>query len=82
MCVIEQMVLREILHRAREAGIQTLVGVYRPSDRNSLVRDHYRKLGFNQIEQRPDGTTIWTMQATAEIDAAPMTVRHLGHTPA
>lgn len=75
---VEQMVLREIVMRAREEAIDTLIGVYRPSEKNAMVRDHYAKLGFSKADEEADGTTIWTLPCCAEIEAAPMTVRRFG----
>jgi FkbH-like protein len=71
---VEQMVLREILQQAREAGIRTLLGVYRPTEKNALVRDHYRKLGFTPVATQADGGTVWSMPTTTVIAAVPMTV--------
>jgi FkbH-like protein len=76
---VEQMVLREILMQARGANIQTLTGVYRPTEKNGLVRDHYRRLGLTQTGELSDGTTLWAMPACTQIEAVPMTVRRLGH---
>jgi FkbH-like protein len=74
---VEQMVLREILGRARETGIDKLVGIYRPSDKNAMVRDHYEKLGFSKLAVEPDGTTLWTMPSATAVEPAPMAVRRL-----
>ncbi len=73
---VEAMVLREVLAQARAAGIERLVGVYRPTDRNGMVRDHYAKLGFTLIGGEAPGETRWELPATTEIAAAPMEVRH------
>ena len=54
---VEQMVLREILAHARAAGICRLAGVYRPTDRNKLVFDHFAKLGFAKVEEEEFGQT-------------------------
>jgi FkbH-like protein len=43
---VESMVLAEILEHARRNEIRTLTGGYLPAGRNSLVKDHYQKLGF------------------------------------
>ena len=76
---VEQMVLREILEHAERAGIRKLIGVYRPTDRNKLVQDHYAKLGFTHIKTTEDGATIWGLDVlNASIDAAPMKVRSQG----
>lgn len=75
---VESMVLRELLQHARCRNIRKLIGVYRPTDRNKLVEQHYQKLGFALAEQLPDGSTIWHLDvAGADIDPAPMTVRSL-----
>jgi FkbH-like protein len=72
---VEHMVLREILAHAREAGINKIVGVYRPTDRNKLVVDHYSKLGFVKIREDESGATWWEMQVDgAEPESAPMKV--------
>lgn len=73
---VEQAVLREILEQARSAGIKRLVGVYRPTDRNDMVRDHYGKLGFKQVQDDADGTTLWELGTDAEIDEVPMAVQY------
>jgi FkbH-like protein len=73
---VEQMVLREILLRARQTGIRTLIGTYRPTERNALVRDHYRNLGFALRTEQADGTTVWTLPAATEVAAVGMAVRY------
>ncbi len=72
---VEQMVLREILCRAREAGIDRVVGHFVPTEKNALVRDHYEKLGFAKVDER-DGATTWSMPAATEIAEVPMRVIH------
>jgi FkbH-like protein len=71
---VESMVLREIAHHARAYGIDRLVGVYVPTDRNGMVRDHYEKLGFRPLDDATTGTTMWAFDTATEIDAAPMLV--------
>ncbi|WP_244513147.1 MULTISPECIES: HAD-IIIC family phosphatase [unclassified Ensifer] len=70
----EQMVLREILRQACEAGIRTLVGIYRPTDRNAMVRDHYAKLGFTQVAAEEGSTSRWMLDTATEIGSAPMRI--------
>ena len=72
---VEHMVLREILEHARAAGIKKLVGIYRPTDRNKLVIDHYAKLGFSKIEEETSGLTRWELLLEgAAPESAPMKV--------
>ncbi len=74
---VEQMVLREILRRAREAGIDRVIGRYLPTEKNALVRDHYEKLGFAKVDEH-DGTTNWSMPTATEIAEVPMRVVRSG----
>src|ERR1019366_335755 len=72
---VEHMVLREILEHARANGIHKLVGVYKPTDRNKLVVDHYAKLGFIQVMTDETGSTRWELMVEgAEPEAAPMKI--------
>ncbi len=72
---VEHMVLRQILERASAAGIKKIVGVYKPTDRNKLVVDHYAKLGFTNIAQEESGLTRWELVVEgAAPEVAPMKV--------
>ena len=69
---VEHMVLREILKHARAAGIQKLIGTYRPTDHNSLVIDHYANLGFTKVAENESGTTYWILEVSkADPEDAP-----------
>ncbi len=72
---VEQMVLREIVLNARDVGVDRLVGTYRPTEKNALVKDHYEKLGFARVDERPGGVTVWSLSTDTEIPAVPMKVR-------
>jgi FkbH-like protein len=76
---VEEATLQEILFHARRAGINSLIGTYRPTERNSLVEKHYEKLGFTSLETKADGTTVWQLEVAAmpEIEL-PMKIRRLG----
>lgn len=71
---VERMVLREILEQARARGIEKVVGVYIPSARNDMVKDHYRGLGFEQLSAGKDGETAWELGANADVAPAPMQI--------
>jgi FkbH-like protein len=75
---VETMVLREIILHARAAGITRLLGIYRPTERNALVVDHYEKLGFRRVELYADGTTVWELSTETEVSAAPMMIKRSG----
>ncbi len=72
---VEHMVLREILAHARGLGISKLTGVYKPTERNKLVVDHYAKLGFTKVGEQESGLTRWELQvAGADPERAPMKI--------
>lgn len=72
---VEHMVLREILEYARAARIHKLRGIYRPTERNKLVVDHYAKLGFMKTGDDASGLTQWELLVDiADPESAPMKV--------
>ena len=72
---VEQAVLAEIVLQARAAGITTLEGIYRPTDRNEMVRDHYAKLGFVRLDDGTDGSSRWALRTDVELEEQPMMVQ-------
>lgn len=46
---VEAATLNLIAEQALKMGAARLIGEYRPSAKNGMVRDHYRKLGFADI---------------------------------
>ena len=51
---VEEAVLQDIITHALSERVEKLVGVYRPIKRNIIVRQHYKKLGFNKIKAIAD----------------------------
>ena len=45
---VEEAALQDIVTNARDNGATKLIGFYSPTDRNMIVKDHYKKLGFNK----------------------------------
>lgn len=71
---VEQAVLAEIVFHARAAGIETLEGVYLPTDRNEMVREHYGRLGFTRIDYSAHASSRWELGTDVELEELPMTV--------
>lgn len=40
-------------------GVTEIIGKYIPSDKNAMVQDHYKRLGFSCILKQDDGYTEW-----------------------
>ena len=61
---VEEATLNLIVEQALEMGCNTLLGEYRPTAKNVMVRDLYKQLGFTQIDDAGDGTTRWELPLT------------------
>ena len=48
---VELAVLQDIARSAKAAGVYRLAGIYKPTPRNIIVKDHYEKLGFTKITE-------------------------------
>jgi FkbH-like protein len=57
---VEEAILQHLVQQARLTGITEIVGRYIPTARNGLVRDHFRRLGFDQTGAQ-DGGTVWQL---------------------
>jgi FkbH-like protein len=53
---VERSMLNVVADVARRFGYSRLLGEYRQSAKNAMVKDHYRSLGFEPIGEPPDGT--------------------------
>ena len=50
---------------AAERGCKLVRGVYRPTEKNQMVKDFYGRFGFTHAENLPDGSTVWTLKTDA-----------------
>ncbi|PBN41943.1 HAD-IIIC family phosphatase [Sphingobium sp. D43FB] len=71
---VEKMVLAEIVRIARAEGASEIVGVYRPTSRNVLVRDHYEGLGFSSLGEDEEGNSRWIRSTAPVLDLPPIKV--------
>jgi FkbH-like protein len=69
----EQALFGEVLSAARALGVEEIVGLYRPTDRNDMVRDLYRGLGFELVSESAQETR-WRL-AVAGAAAPPHHIR-------
>ena len=58
---VEEAALNVLADRAKQSGYRSLVGLYRPTAKNSMVAGLYDRLGFNLSETLEDGSTRWTL---------------------
>ena len=45
---MEKFMFDRLVEAARERGISEIAGVFKPTQKNALVRDHYPQLGFTR----------------------------------
>lgn len=57
---VEEATLNILVDRARELGCKRLSGTYKPTAKNGMVRDHYKRLGF-ELLQETQGETTWVL---------------------
>ena len=58
---VEDATLASLARAAAAQGATRLVGQYRPTAKNGMVREHYAKLGFAKLDELADGTVRWTL---------------------
>jgi len=59
---VEEACLNVLAERCAELGAERLVGLYRPTAKNGIVREMYSRLGFELLERQPDGETRWQLR--------------------
>jgi FkbH-like protein len=72
---VEQGILSCIVAKARTAGISTIRASFIPTTKNSMVKDHYDKLGFHLEKAQSDGCRYYKATvADINIDEIPISM--------
>ena len=58
---VEEATMNILAAEAADLGAANLIGEYRPTGKNSLVREHYAKLGFSPVSVAPGDNTLWSL---------------------
>ncbi len=58
---MEEETLNLVAAEALRLGARCLVGEYRPTAKNGMVREHYLRLGFALMQQDAEGATTWQL---------------------
>jgi FkbH-like protein len=58
---VEQATLNLLVKEARRRGHKALIGEFRPTQKNIIVRDHYKKLGFTRQDCDESGNSLWQL---------------------
>jgi FkbH-like protein len=63
---VETAALNLMAEHARARGYTRLIGIFIPTEKNEMVRDHYLKLGFEKLqEEPPEGGAIYELRLPA-----------------
>lgn len=58
---MEDAMLDTLVSDAKNKGLEAIIGYYYPTAKNNMVRDFYKRMGFDLISQDKDGNTIWKL---------------------
>jgi FkbH-like protein len=59
---LEEAVLNVVVEEGRRLGAARLVGVYRPTAKNAMVRELFGRLGFAQKDKDAEGGSRWALE--------------------
>jgi FkbH-like protein len=76
---VEEAMLSALVAEAHKKGVETLIGLYVPTARNSMVSNHFEKLGFSVAEE-VDGRRRYHLQVEKYIAPALPFAPYLSHT--
>jgi FkbH-like protein len=60
---LEDLVLDRMVEAARAEGVTAILGEYRPTQRNEMVRDLFARLGFQRVDEDAE-RTLWRLDVT------------------
>jgi FkbH-like protein len=58
---VEQETLNVLVTAAKRNGVHTLIGEYRPTAKNGIVRDLFERLGFSALPPAEGGAAFWRL---------------------
>jgi FkbH-like protein len=58
---VEEATLNLLAAQAQTMGARSIEGVYLPTKKNGMVREHFARLGFEKIEENEDGSSRWRL---------------------
>ncbi|MBA4357670.1 MAG: hypothetical protein C0405_08100, partial [Desulfovibrio sp.] len=59
---MEDAMFDALLAQARARGLRELTGSYLPTAKNSMVSEHYARLGFTRVELAENGDSRWRLE--------------------
>jgi FkbH-like protein len=58
---VEEATLNLLAAEAKAIGAKAIGGIYLPTKKNGMVREHYGRLGFEKTEENTDGSSRWKL---------------------
>jgi FkbH-like protein len=72
---VEAAIVGQLARLATDSSVPEIVGLYRPTARNGLVKNLYPRLGFEPVFLEEDGTaSYWLAPSSACFEAPPMRI--------
>lgn len=59
---MEKAMMDELVRQCQKSGIMNILGNYYPTAKNSMVKDFYKKMGFELLKEDEKGNTTWNKQ--------------------
>ena len=66
---VEELTLNQIVQLANSTGCRRVVGVYKPTAKNGMVRDLYPRMGFAPLETTQEASSEDTVTYTLDVDS-------------
>ena len=58
---VEDLMLDMLAKKAREKNCESLTGYYYPTNKNFMVKDHYKNFGFELVSSDENNNTVWKL---------------------
>lgn len=58
---MEFAMMDTLVHRAHDKGIARLIGHYYPTAKNKMVKEFYKKMGFEKVSEDDEGNSLWQL---------------------
>ena len=65
---MEYAMMDSVVHACLSCGIGTVYGYYYPTAKNAMVRNFYADMGYERIEEKEDGSTVWRLDITPDYE--------------
>ena len=65
---MELAMLDELVKKCQERGIKRIIGYYYKTPKNNMVSDLYAKFGFENVEMRENGDSVWELSAEGYVN--------------